>query len=248
MALYAAWWVSGSHHYPYVAGAIAAIAFAVLIGLAFERVAVRPMTEAPRVTVAVATIGLLSLALAVESVIFGPSPRRIPAPLSGAGISIAGVIVSPSQLLAALIVVVIAVALTAFLRYTDFGLGVLAAAQDATAARLMGVSQRRVSAFIWGTAGALSAIAGLLIMPTIGYLTPGALAGLFIGGLTAALVGGLNSLSGAFVGGFVVGTVEALIKTQLVSVSIPGITSLGLFAVIAAVLLLRPQGLLGGRA
>lgn len=247
-SLYAAWWVAGNHGFPYWMGALAAIAVATVGGLAFERYAVRSMTEAPRVTVAVATIGMLSLLLAIESVVFGPSPRRIPPPVGGLGVEVAGVIVSPAQILALVVVVVIAFALTTFLRRSDFGLGVLASAQDPAAARLMGVSQRRVSAFIWGTAGALSAIAALLIIPTVGFLSPGALAGLFIGGLTAALLGGLTSLPGAFVGGFVVGIVEAIVKQLTLDVSIPGVTSLGLFAVIVAVLLLRPQGLLGSRA
>lgn len=248
LSLYAAWWVSTERGLPYIAGALATIGVATLIGLAFERFAVRPMIHAPRVTVAVATIGLLSLMLALEIQIFGPSPRVIPPPLEGLGVKIAGVVVSPTQMIAVVVVALIAAGLSAFLRFTDFGLGVQAAAQDPTAARLMGISQKRVSAFIWGTAAALSAIAGLLIEPTIGVLAPGALAGLFIGGLTAALVGGLNSLPGAFVGGLVVGIVEALLKWQLVTVGIPGITALGLLAVIVAMLLWRPQGLLGARA
>lgn len=248
LSLYMAWWLSGEHGLPYVVGALATIAVSVLIGLVFERFAVRRMSEAPRVTVAVATIGLLTLAIAVENVWFGPSPRRIPAPIAGLGVKVAGVFVSPSQMISLGAIVVIAVALTAFLRGTDFGLGVLAAAQDATAARLMGVPQRRVGAFVWGAAAALSAIAALLIEPSIGFLSPGALSGLFIGGLAAALVGGLTSLPGAFAGGFVVGIVEATIKAKLVTLSVPGITTLGLFVVIAAVLLFRPQGLLGSRA
>ncbi len=248
LALYFAWLVSGKAGLPWGAGAAAAIATAVVIGLTFERLAVRPMVSSPPVTVAVATIGLLSLLIAVEIVGFGPSPRVIPPPVAGLGVTIAGVVVSPSQILAVAVVVVIAGALTAFVRWSDFGLGVLATAQDPVAARLVGVSQRRVSTFVWGTAAALSAIAALLIEPTIGVIAPGAFAGLFIGGLTAALVGGLTSLPGAFVGGLVVGTIEALVKSQLVTVAIPGITSLGLFAVIVVVLLFRPRGLLASRA
>jgi branched-chain amino acid transport system permease protein len=248
LSLYAAWWLSGEHGLPYFVGALATLVIAVLIGLAFERFAVRRMAEAPRVTVAVATIGLLTLAIAVENVWFGPSPRRIPPPVNGLGIHVAGVYVSPAQLISLGVIALIAAGLTAFLRRTDFGLGVLAAAQDPTAAQMMGVPLRRVGAFVWGAAAALSAIAALLIEPSIGFLSPGALSGLFIGGLAAALVGGLTSLPGAFAGGFVVGIVEALIKGKLVSLSVPGITTLGLFAVIAAVLLFRPQGLLGSRA
>jgi branched-chain amino acid transport system permease protein len=248
LSLYATWWISGEHAKPWALGALGAIAVATIVGLAFEWLAVRRMVEATRVAVAVATIGLFSLTLALENVLFGATPRHIPPPIEGVGLHIADVFVSPSQLLAAGVVAVIALGLTAFFRFTDFGLGVLASAQDPVAARLAGISQKRVSAFIWGTAGALSAIACLLIQPTVGVLAPGALGGLFLGGLTAALVGGLNSLPGAFVGGLVVGTIEAFVKAYLITLPIPGVNIVGLFALIALVLLFRPQGLLGARA
>jgi branched-chain amino acid transport system permease protein len=244
-SLYATWWVSAKHHQPWIVGALAAIGVAVVIGLVFERVIIRPMYDAPRVTVAVATIGLLTLAATLELVWFGPSPRQLPAPLTHGGFQLGGVYVSPSEWLALLVVVVVATALAAFLRFTDFGLGVLASADDPVAARLMGVPQTRVSAFTWAAAGALSALAALLIEPTVGVLAPGAFAGLFIGGLTAALLGGLTSLPGAFVGGLVVGVLEADVKANVISTSLPGVNSLAMLGIVLLVLLVRPQGILG---
>ena len=112
----------------------------------------------------------------------------------------------------------------------------------------MGVSRAKVSAFTWGVAGALSAIAALLNEPTVGALAPGVFAGLFIGGLTAALVGGLSSLPGAFVGGIAVGLVEAEIKTHFVYASVPDLQYLAMLAMVILILLVRPQGLLGRTA
>lgn len=244
-SLYVTWWISGKHGQPWIVGALAAIAVAVAIGLVFELVFIRPMYDASRVTVAVATIGLLTLLTTLEIVWFGPSPRSLPAPLSAGGFQLGGVYVSPSQWLALIVVVAVALALAAFLRSTDFGLGVLASADDPVAARLMGVPQTRVSAFTWGTAGALSALAALLIEPTVGVLAPGAFAGLFIGGLTAALLGGLTSLPGAFVGGLVVGVLEADVKANIVSTSLPGVNAVAMLAIVLLVLLVRPQGILG---
>lgn len=249
LSLYATWWLTTERGLPWFVGALGAIAVATIIGLAFERLAVRRMIEATRVAVAVATIGLFSFTLALETVVFGAEPRHLPPPIAGLGLKVAGVLINPSQMLAVVAVAVIGGGLTAFFRFTDFGLGVLASAQDPVAARLAGVSQKRVSAFIWGTAGALSAIACLLIQPTVQVLAPGILVGpLFLGGLTAALVGGLNSLPGAFLGGLVVGTLEAFVKAYLITLPIPGVNIVGLFALIALVLLFRPQGLLGARA
>ena len=248
LSLYAAWEVTTQHHAPWIAGALAAVVLAGAIGLLFERLIVRPMADAPRVTVAVATIGLLSLMLAFESVFFGPSPRLLRPPIAGLGTKVFGVYVSPTQWLSLGVVVVVGVGLATFLRRTDFGLGVLAAAEDPTAVRLVGVRLSRVSAFVWGTSAVLSAVAALLIEPTVGVIAPGALAGLFASGLAAALVGGLTSLSGAFVGGLVVGIAEAMVGHYVVSSSVPGIPALVVFASIVAVLIARPGGLLGKAA
>jgi len=142
----------------------------------------------------------------------------------------------------------VASALAAFLRFTDFGLAVLASADDPVAAQLMGAPRNKISAFIWGTSGALSALAVLLIEPTVGALAPGAFAGLFVGGLTAALVGGLSSLAGAFVGGLAVGIIEAEVKAHLVISQIPSTNVAAMLVIVLLVLLLRPQGLLGSKA
>lgn len=249
LALYWTWWISGEHQLPWVLGALAAIAFAVAVGLLFERFVIRPIATASRVTLAVATIGLLALTGSIELALFAGSIKEIPDPLTSGGFRLAGVVVSPSQELALVVVAAIAVGLAAFLRFTDFGLGVLASADDPVAAQLMGVSRAKVNAFTWGVAGALSALAALLIEPTVGALAPGVFGGgLFIGGLTAALVGGLSSLTGAFAGGLVVGIIEAEIKAHLVYPSVPDLQYLVLLAVVVLVLVLRPQGLLGRAA
>jgi branched-chain amino acid transport system permease protein len=248
LSLYATWWVTVKHHQPWIVGALASIVVAVAIGLLFERLIIRPMLSASRVTVAVATIGLFSLMVAIELALFAGTIYILPPPIAHGGVKIAGVFVSSSQWLALGVVAVVAVGLALFLRFTDFGLAIQASADDPVAAQLMGTPRGRISAFTWGMSGALSAVAVLLIEPTVGVLAPGAFAGLFIGGLTAALVGGLTSLPGAFVGGMVVGIAEAEVKAHLVVNAIPSFQTTAMLVIVLAVLLLRPQGLLGRRA
>jgi branched-chain amino acid transport system permease protein len=248
LTLYATYGVTVDLHQPWILGAIASIIAAALIGLAFEVLVIRRMLTASRVTVAVATIGLFSLMLALEAEFFAGKIFILPAPFTHGGVWMAGVFVNDNQWLALGVVAVVAAGLAAFLRYTDFGLAVLASADDPVGARLMGAPSRRISMFIWGTAGALSALAVLLIEPTVGALAPGAFAGLFVGGLTAALVGGLSSLSGAFVGGLLVGVVEAEIKAHINIAQIPSFNVTAMLIIVLLVLLLRPQGLLGSRS
>ena len=232
------------HGLPYGVGAGAAILLAIAIGVAFERLAVWPLRSAPRVQVAVATLALLSLLITLELKVFGSHARLLDPPIQGDGIRILDVRVSPTQLLSVLLVAVIGGALALFLRRTDFGLSVVAAAQDPDAVRFLGIRLSRVSMFTWGLAAALSATAALLIQPTIGVISPGAYQSLFVKALAAALIGGLTSMSGAFVGGLLVGVAEAEIRHATVSSTLTGLPELAMFAALVLVLLLRPNGLL----
>ncbi|HYI44133.1 MAG TPA: branched-chain amino acid ABC transporter permease [Actinomycetota bacterium] len=246
--LFIAFWLIERQNLPWIVGALGAIVVVAGIGFAFERIVVRNMGDAPRLSVAVATIGLLLLLFALELKIFGPSPQILPGPISGLGIKVAGFFVSPTQILALLTAIGLGIALATFLKRTDFGLGVLAASQDPGATRLVGVPLARVSAFTWALAGGVSAMAALLIEPTVGIFAAGFMTGLFVRGLAAALIGGLTSLPGAFVGGVVVGIVEAFIQQRYVQSTFPGIGSVAVMVVIVLVLLVRPQGLWGKAA
>lgn len=245
LGLFITWGLTEVVGWPWFAGAAVAVAAVVLVSLIFERLVVRGMANAPRVSVAVATIGLLLFLIAFEFKVWGPSPQILPPPIEGLGIQIANFYVSPTQLLALAVAAVMGAALAAFLTKTDFGLGVLAASQDATATRLVGVRINRVSAFTWGIAGAISVVAAVLIEPTIGIFAPGFMTGLFVRALAAALLGGLTSLPGAFAGGLAVGVIEAVVGKQFVQSTFPGIQSVAVLIVIVVILLVRPQGMFG---
>lgn len=251
LALYVAYFVVDEDDglgLPWILGALAAIVVGAGIGLVFERLVVRRMFGADRLSVAVATIGLLLLIIAFQLKFFGSGPRFLEGPIAGLGPRIAGIFVSPTQIIALLAALAIGVGLTAFLQRTDFGLGVLAAAENPDAARLVGVPLSRVSAFSWTAAAALSVVAALLVEPTIGIFYPGVMTILFVPALAAALVGGLTSISGAFVGGLVIGMVDQLSRYFLLGSSVSAPETIAVFAVIVIVLLVRPQGLLARRA
>ncbi|MHB8670957.1 MAG: branched-chain amino acid ABC transporter permease [Acidimicrobiales bacterium] len=247
LGLFVAWYLTTEQGLPWIVGAAGCVIVATAIGLVFERLIVRPMADSSRLSVAVATVGLLLLLLALGFRLFGESPRSVRGPTAGRGVVLASVVVSPTQMVALVVTLTVAIALAVLLRRTDFGLGVLAAAEDPVAIRLVGVPLSQVSAFTWGAGAAISALAVLLIEPTIGVFTPGFASELFVKGLAAALIGGLSSLPGAFVGGLVVGLVEAEVTSASLTSSLPGIPTLAVFALILTVLLVRPRGLFGSR-
>lgn len=247
-SLFVAWGLVEDRGWPWPVGAAGAIIAAGGISFLFERLAVARMVDATRLAVAVATIGLALLLLGLEIKLWGPSPKYLSPPVEGQGPNIAGVYVSPTQIIALVVAAAIGLGLTTFLRRTDFGLGVLAAAQDPTTTRLVGVPLWRVSAFTWVSAGVLGAIAALLVEPSIGLFAPGFMTTLFVPALAAALIGGLTSLPGAFVGGLVVGIIDQVVQWRFITSTIPGISTIVIFGLIVGILIVRPQGLVRSAA
>ena len=247
-SLYLAWLVTTEAGLPWLVGAAVAIGGATLIGVGFEFLVVRRMVNGSKLAVSVATIGLASLLAAIEIKVWGITPRSVKAPVGGIGWKIGDVYVTPTQVISLVVLAVLGVALAYLLRETDFGLGVLAASDDPTAVRLVGVSLSKVSMFTWGAGAALASIAALLLEPTITVFAPDYAGRLFIAGLVAALVGGLSSLPGAFAGGILVGIVEAFVRQKTLTATVPGLTTVAMFGVILLVLLVRPKGLLGRTA
>jgi branched-chain amino acid transport system permease protein len=223
---------------PWVVSALAAIAFAVLLGLLFELLVVRRMVGIDPVSISVATVGLALFLLALEFRIFGESPKTIEGPVDSSW-TVAGVVVTPTQVAALVLAVALGFGLQSVLRRTDFGLGILAAAQDPAAVRLVGVPLSRISLTIWGAGAAVSAVAALLVAPTVGVFGPGYASELYVVGLAAAVIGGLSSLPGAFVGGIVLGIAESAASRYLGDMDIPGLRYIVVLVVLLSVLLGR---------
>lgn len=223
---------------PWFVGAAAALVLAIGLGALFEFLVVRRMRGADPTAVAVATVGLGLLLFALQTQIFGESPKSLAGPVDG-GFTLAGVIVTPTQVAALVISIGLAFGLQSALRRTDFGLGILAAAQDPAAVRLVGVPLSRVSLTIWGAGAALAGIAALLVEPTVGVFAPGYASELYIVGLAAAVIGGLTSLPGAFVGGVVLGIAEAAATRYLSDLGLPGLRYVVVLSILLIVLLAR---------
>jgi branched-chain amino acid transport system permease protein len=233
---------------PYGVAMAAALVAAVIMGVLVERVVVRPLFDAPRVTLLVATAGVALLATAIE-IWFGEATAR---PIDRAlptlnRVSVLGVQISDQRLLLVGVLALLAALLAWFFRRTSLGLAILGASQEPTATELMGISVRRLSTLVWAMAALLGGLAGVLAIPEGGGFAPGALTVAFlIPAFTAAVLGGMTSLPGAFLGGVIVGVVEAVGTSAAIFDDIPGSAgTLLVFVVLLVVLTARPQGLLG---
>jgi len=251
VAVYAAYAGLELFDLPYALALLLGLAAGVVTGLLTERLIIRPLFDAPRVTLLVATAGVALLAIGVQFWRANDPALRVLAPISQQAdrITVLGIQISDQRLLILLALAATAAVLAAFFR-SPLGLAVLAASQEPTAAELVGVSVRRVSSLTWGLAALLGALAGLLTAPisnfSPGFLTSGA-SGALIPGFTAAVIGGMTSLPGAAIGGLLVGIVESLGGLGAFD-GVPGARSVLVFGALLVVLLVRPQGLLGRAA
>ncbi len=216
------------------------------LGLLTERLVVRPLFSAPKVTLVVATAGVTLLLISVQGFFAGAEPGTFPPLFAGDLVNEGAIRITKQQGLIVVVLAALAVGSALFFSRTRMGTAIIAVSQEPTATSLVGISVNRTSAFTWGLAGLLGAIAGILLSGSVGILSPGSLTGLaLIPAFTAAVFGGITSLPGAFLGGVVIGVVEALAQSNIPKENLPGSGRVVLFVALLSVLLVRPAGLLG---
>jgi len=222
-----------------------ALAAAAVMGALLERVALRPVEQAPVINSVIVTLGLFTVLNSVALWLYGgvPKPFPLPAVFDGAPLAIGEVTVSRLNIGIFCMSLLIMLALFAFLNGTKWGLAMRAVAQDAAAAKVVGLPVGRLLTLGWALAAAVGAVAGMLLAPLLS-LQPSMMFGVLIFAVAAAVLGGLNSLPGAIVGGLVLGVAQNMANTYVT----PRTGSIDItiaFLVIVAVLLVRPTGLLG---
>ena len=185
------------------------------------------------------TLGLSLLIGNVLLMVFGGRPKRVPSSVDGS-FHVLGAIVSWERLIAFVGALVVAGVLTLILRGTSFGLSIRAVSANTQGASLVGIDVRRIYAMTFGIGSACVAVAGGLMAPFLS-LTPTVGEQFTILAFVIVVLGGLGSVTGAVVGGLVIGLVQTVGALYL-----PGTGSLILvFAVFVLVLFFRPQGMFG---
>jgi branched-chain amino acid transport system permease protein len=222
-----------------------------MIGVGIERVVLRPLHNAPVLSIVVVFIGLLTIFHSMAGAIWGHTLKSVPSPfprLTFPGSAYFG----PHQIGMIVVTVALLAALFAFFRFTPLGLAMRAAAQNPASARLAGIRVDWMLALGWGLAAAIGAVAGSLIAPVV-YLDPNMMSGILLYGFAGALVGGISSPGGAVVGGFLVGVLENLVayfgnvleRSTGVYVVGNGEKLTVALIIVIVVLTLKPSGLFG---
>jgi len=233
-------WAMIDAGFPYWAAFAATMVLAFVIGVAIERLVIRPVEGSSVLAVVVVFIGLLvifnSLAGWIFTYTIKPFPSPFPAqPLFG------NRYLSSHELGAIGVTLVVLFLLYVFFRFTPLGLAMRAAAQNPESSRLVGIRVGWMLALGWGLAAAIGSIAGMMVAPIV-YLDPNMMGGVLLYAFAAALVGGIDNPMGAVIGGFIVGVLENVLGAFVIGNELKLSVAL---VIIIGVLLVKPSGFFG---
>lgn len=220
-----------------------AILAAVAAAVATERIAFRRVRGSGEFTMLLTSFGIGIIIQALFRMYVSPTPQQFARPeWVFDRMSVLGISLQIYSLLVIAITAVVLLATALLIKRTTFGVSLRAAAEDFDAARLMGIRADRVIASVFALAGVLAGIAGVLLLIRSGTASPDMGLTPLLKGLVAAIVGGLGSLGGAVVAGLLLGLAEVLIRSLLPG-GLEGLTDGVVFALIAVLFVVRPQGL-----
>ncbi|MBN2809205.1 MAG: branched-chain amino acid ABC transporter permease [Deltaproteobacteria bacterium] len=222
------------------------MAVSVGLGLLIERLALRPMLGQPIIAIIMLTIGLSSVLKCAVLVIWGPNNRAYPQIFSQVPIHLGSVVISQVYLWSVGFAVLFLGLFTLFFRYSNAGMAMRAVADDQQAALSMGISLKKVFAMAWCIAFLVASVGGVflgninVVNVSLGFF------GMKV--FPAAVLGGLDSIPGAIVGGLSIGLIEALSGGYLDPLVGGGSKEVIPFIVLVIILMVKPYGLFGRAA
>src|SRR2546426_3999255 len=212
-----------------------------LLGVAIERLAYRPLRNAPRLAPLITAVGISFILEGILFLLKGPNQISYPNLLPGGSLNLGFASIGVGNIFIIVIALGLMIALNQFIQRTRIGRAMRATAQDRDAARLMGININRTIAATFFIGAALAAAGGIIFGLYFNNIRfdEGFVAGLFA--FTAAVFGGIGNIQGAALGGLFIGLVQAFSNAYFQA----ALTDVWIFAILILVLVFRPTGLLG---
>lgn len=229
-----------SFAWPYAASILIAFVLLFLLGMAVERSLMRPLQNTPHLSLAMMTVALSFLFKGVARFFYGRDVTQLPPLIGGAPVAFGPVVLFPQDILIAGVSLAAVFGFFLFFHKTRTGKIIQAASQSPRGAALVGINVPAFQSLMWGVAALIGALAGILIAPTT-LVYPDMGGHMLIRAFAAMTLGGFGSLPGAVLGGLMLGVLENLMGAYISS----ALVEIAAYLVIIAVLLIRPQGLLG---
>jgi len=228
---------------PYWAAFLSTLAIAFAGGIVIERVVIRPVENAPILSIVMVTLGLLVICNSVAGWIWTYVQKPFPSPFPANPFKAGNIVLGAHDLGQIEVTLLVLLCIYLFFRFTPLGLAMRAAAHNPVSSRLVGIRVGWMLALGWGLAAVFGAVAGMMVAPVL-TLEPNLMGGVQIYAFAAATLGGFTSPGGAVLGGFIVGVVENLVGTYVSFIGTELKFTVAL-AMIIVVLLVKPTGLFG---
>jgi branched-chain amino acid transport system permease protein len=247
------WWFSVELGFPLWLAIILALALSALLGLIIERVALRPMTGQPLLSIILMTLGLSQVLQGMALLLFGgvqrnfphifsaANPYRVTTPFAHNGNPI--VVILKQNLVWSFVVAILGVlVISAFFRFTRIGLAMRGASEDHELAQSIGLRIHRIFGLSWALAGMVATTGGILLATSSGLDM--SLSVVVMAAFPVVLLGGLESIPGAIVGGLVIGLSQGIVSASKLQL-IRNTSEIMPYIVLLFVLIIRPEGLFG---
>ena len=240
---YVCLWLYGSG-LPILLALVLTMIVGVIMGVVLERLVLRPMIGEPIISVIMVTIALASVIKSVVNIIWGTSPQTFSPPVFSTVPVDLGFARIPEVYLYSLgVAIFFLLVFAAFFKYTRVGISMRAVANDQQVAQSMGISVKRVFAISWSIGAMVSAVGGVLVGNIAQVDATLAEFGLKV--FPAVILGGLESIGGAIIGGLTIGVLENILGSALDPHLGGGIKEIAPFAVLIIILMVKPYGLFG---
>jgi branched-chain amino acid transport system permease protein len=230
---------------PFWLSAFVGIVTSTIAGLIMERVAYRPIRGAPDVAMLLTSFAVTILLENAAILIFNPTAKPFPAPaILRDALQFGNLRVASLDIVAIVVAFALLVSLTLFVTRSEMGISMRAASEDLLAARLVGINVNAVIAYAFAIGSMLAGVVGILWSIRVGRIDP--LMGFYpvLKAFVASVIGGLGSLPGAVLGGYVLGILEIMLQ-GLLPASLSPFRDGFVFAALIILLLFRPNGILG---
>lgn len=237
---YMVYYAIASFALPPIVAVILAVGVSTLLGVTIEKVAYTPLRSAPRLSLLITAIGVSFLLENGAQLIFGADQKSMDPMVTGS-ISIGGMGISYAAIVTIVVSVIAMVILTIIVNKTKIGKAMRAVSEDMGAAQLMGISLNKTISMTFAIGSALAGIGSVLYLCAYPQASPTMGSMLGIKAFVAAVLGGIGSIPGAMIGGFVIGVLEALVAAAGFSMW----KDAAVFLILIIVLVFKPTGILG---
>jgi len=238
------WWLLTTYQLPFYLGMPITLVFMLIFGVALQVIVLRPMIGEPIISVIMVTIGLSTVFQAAMKWIFGTNLQPFPPIFATQSVSILGLQIQPVYLMSLAVSLAMMAVMAWFFRSSKYGLAMRATAFNQQVAQSLGVPVKTVFAMAWAISAVVSAVAGVVVAVVNGVSSGLSAYGIKV--FPAVILGGLDSIAGAVIGGVIIGLLENLahfVDSQYLHWG--NLYEIAPFYVLIIILMIKPYGLFG---